>query len=52
MSCNLKDFCPLTLARTNRTPLFESMGGITLRTSQLDPDVPVSVHPAPDLVRV
>ena len=26
----------------------ESRGVITLRPSQLDPDVPVSVHPAPD----
>ncbi|NEP01502.1 MAG: hypothetical protein F6K58_23165 [Symploca sp. SIO2E9] len=28
----------------------ESMGGIILSTSQLDPDVPVSVHPAPDIL--
>ena len=30
--------------------LVESMGGIILRTSQLDPDVLVSPHPAPDVL--
>nr|MBW4635230.1 hypothetical protein [Iphinoe sp. HA4291-MV1] len=29
----------------------ESMGTIMSRTSQLDPDVPISVHPAPDILR-
>ncbi|MBC6434209.1 hypothetical protein FM036_27760 [Nostoc sp. HG1] len=26
------------------------MGSIISRTSQLDPDVPISVHPAPDVL--
>jgi len=30
--------------------LVESMAGIIPRTSQLDPDVPISVHPAPDIL--
>ncbi len=30
--------------------LVESMGSIIRRTSLLDPDVPVSVHPAPDVL--
>ena len=30
--------------------LVESMGGIILRTSELDPDVLVSPHPAPDVL--
>ena len=33
---------------TNRT--VESMGGIILRTSQLEPDVRLSPHPAPDVL--
>ena len=28
----------------------ESRGAIMLRPSQLDPDVPISVHPAPDVL--
>ena len=28
------------------------MAGIITRTSHLDPDVPISVHPAPDILRV
>jgi hypothetical protein len=28
--------------------LLESRAGITQRPSLLDPDVPISVHPAPD----
>ena len=31
-----------------RSQLIESRAGITQRPSPLDPDVPVSVHPAPD----
>ncbi|MEH2241322.1 hypothetical protein, partial [Nostoc sp.] len=30
--------------------LVESMGDVIPRTSQLDPDVRVSVHPAPDVL--
>ena len=30
--------------------MVESIGSIICRTSQLDPDVPVSVHPAPDVL--
>ncbi len=30
--------------------LVESRGAIMLRPSHLDPDVPVSVHPAPDVL--
>jgi len=30
--------------------MVESMGGIILRTSQLDPDVRLSPHPAPDVL--
>ncbi|BBD63461.1 hypothetical protein NIES2109_63110 (plasmid) [Nostoc sp. HK-01] len=28
------------------------MGAIKPRTSQLDPDVPISVYPAPDVLKV
>jgi hypothetical protein len=31
--------------------LVESMGAIMPRTSHLDPDMPVSVHPAPDILK-
>jgi hypothetical protein len=31
-------------------PLVESRGDIIPRPSQLDPDVPISVHPAPDVL--
>jgi hypothetical protein len=30
----------------------QSMGAIKPRTSQLDPDVPISVYPAPDVLKV
>ncbi|WP_242055404.1 hypothetical protein, partial [Nostoc flagelliforme] len=30
--------------------LVESMGSIISRTSQLEPDVPLSRHPAPDIL--
>ncbi len=34
----------------NMRNLVESMAGIILRTSQLNPDVPISVHPASDVL--
>jgi hypothetical protein len=35
----------------NTSQLVESMLGIIRGTSQLDPDMPVSMHPAPDILR-
>ncbi|MBW4594396.1 MAG: hypothetical protein KME46_16175 [Brasilonema angustatum HA4187-MV1] len=36
--------------KTQIPVLVESRGGIILRPSLLDPDVPISVHPAPDVL--
>ena len=42
----VKDF----IGEWERAYLVESMGDIILRTSQLDPDVRFSPHPAPDVL--
>ncbi|WP_333257707.1 ImmA/IrrE family metallo-endopeptidase [Microcoleus sp. B5-C4] len=47
----MEELAHVFLGHTPSSLMVESMAGITQRTSLLDPDVKVSLHPAPDILK-